>query len=93
MTELEKKEFKERIKALSNEETLETVKLIPDECLWDELFRRNTMMMQRINQIEEVLGATMDNIMPISIKAWNDIRHRYEDLEKKFVRIRKLGGN
>ena len=34
----------------------------------------------------------MDNIMPIPIDTWNEIRRRYEDLEKKYVRIRKLGG-
>lgn len=93
MSELEKKEFKERIKALSDEEVLETVKLLPDDCLWNELFRRNTKMLQRVNQIEEVLGVNMDNIMPIPIETWNEIRRRYEDLEKKFVRVKKLGGN
>lgn len=93
MSELELKEFRERMKALSDEETNEIVKLIADEKLWNELFRRNTKMLQRINQIEEVIGVNMDNIMPIPIETWNEIRHRYEDIEEKYKRIRKLGGN
>lgn len=93
MNELELKEFRERMKALSDEETNEIVKLISDEKLWDELFRRNTKMLQRINQIEEVIGVNMDNIMPIPVETWNEIRRRYEDMEEKYKRIRKLGGN
>lgn len=92
-TQAEKDSFKDIIKSFSNEEYIETVKLIPDFCLWDELFRRNTAMLQRINQIEEVLGVNMDNIKPIPIETWLEIRRRYEDLEKKYVMIRKLGGN
>ena len=92
MSELEKKEFKDRIKALTEEEISETIRLIPDDVIWSELIRRNTSMLQRVNQIEEVLGVSMDNIMPIPIDTWNEIRRRYEDLEKKYVRIRKLGG-
>lgn len=93
MSDLEKKEFKERIKALSDEEVLETIKLLPDEILWEELFRRNTRILQRINQIEEVIGVSMDNILPIPIDTWNEIKRRYMDLKNKYIRIRKLGGN
>lgn len=38
-------------------------------------------------------GVNMDNIKPIPINTWMEIRERYEDLEKKFVRVKKLGGN
>lgn len=93
MGELEKEELRERIKALSKDEQIEIVDLLPDEILWDELFERNTMMLKVINQIEEVLGVNMDNIMPIPIETWNEIRCRYEDLEKKYARIKRLGGN
>lgn len=92
MSELEKKEFRDRIKALTSEEISEAVQLLPDEQLWNELFRRNTKMLQRINKIEEVLGVSMDNIMPIPIDTWNEIRRRYEDIEEKYKRIRKIGG-
>jgi hypothetical protein len=89
MNELERNEFKDRIRALNVEEVVETVRLLSSEVLWNELIRRNTKMLQRINQMEDLLGITIDNIQPISIKAWEDIRHRYDDLETKFIRIRK----
>ena len=92
-TQAEKDDFKKVIKGFSDEDFKEAVKVFPDACLWDELFRRNTKMLQRINQIEEVLGVNMDNIEPIPIDTWNEIKHRYEDLEEKYVRVRKLGGN
>ena len=92
-TESEKEEFKNIIKGFEECDYEEAVRLFPDECLWEELFRRNTAMLQRINQIEEVLGVNMDNIMPIPLDIWNEIRKRYRDLKNKYVRIRKLGGN
>lgn len=92
-TQAEKNEFKQVIKGFSEVECEEAVKILPDKCLWDELFRRNSAMLQRINQIEEALGVNMDNIKPIPINTWMEIRERYEDLEKKFVRVKKLGGN
>ena len=49
MSELEKKEFEDIVKAFNEEEILETVRLIPDATLWDELFKRNTKMLHRIN--------------------------------------------
>ena len=94
MNELEKKNFRDITKALSDEERNEAIKLFPDDLLWDELFRRNTKMLQRIIQVEEVIGVNMDNVMPIPIDTWNEIRRRYNDIEKKFMRIRKMfGGN
>ena len=92
-TQAEKDEIKNIIKGLSEEENKDAVRVIPDEVLWEELFRRNTMMLQRINQIEKVVGANMDNILPIPINTWNEIKRRYLDLKNKYMRIRKLGGN
>lgn len=92
MNELEKKEFKDVVKAFSDEEINEAIRLIPDDYLWNELIRRNTKMLQKIDQIEEVIGVTLDNIQPIPIKAWEDMKRRYDDLEHKFVRIRKTFG-
>ena len=46
-------------------------------------------MLQKINYIEEVLGVSFDNIRPIPVKAWEDIRSRYNDLKDKFGKIRK----
>lgn len=89
MSEMEKKELKDRIKALTDEETNEVIRLMPSDLLWDELIRRNTKMLQRINKIEDTLGITVDNIHPISIKAWEDIRERYTDVEDKFIYIKK----
>ena len=86
-TQAEKNEFKQVIKGFSEVECEEAVKILPDKCLWDELFRRNSAMLQKINQIEEALGVNMDNIKPIPINTWMEIRERYEDLEKKFQKL------
>lgn len=89
MGELEKKEFKETIKALTEEESIEAIKVMSSENLWQELIRRNTSMVQKINEIEDILGISVDNINPITVKAWEDIKTRYDDLEDKFKRIMK----
>ena len=92
-TQAEKDEIKNIIKGFSEEEHKDAIRLFPDDVLWEELFRRNTRMLQRVNQIEEVIGVNMDNILPIPIDTWNEIKRRYMDLKNKYVRIRKLGGN
>lgn len=93
-TKSEKDKFKSIVKNFSEDEYKEAIRLFPDDCLWDELFRRNSKMLQRINQVEEVIGVSMDNIQPIPIVIWEEIRTRYFDLYGKFVRIRKMfGGN
>ena len=92
-TQAEKDDFKKVIKGFSDEDYKEAIRLFPDDVLWEELFRRNTRMLQRINQIEEVIGVNMDNILPIPIDTWNEIKRRYMDLKNKYMRIRKLGGN
>ena len=89
MGELEKKEFKETIKALTDEESIEAIKVMSSENLWQELIRRNTSMVQKINEIEDILGISVDNINPITVKAWEDIKNRYDDLEDKFKKIMK----
>lgn len=89
MGELEKKEFKETIKALTDEESIEAIKVMSSENLWQELIRRNTSMVQKINEIEDILGISVDNITPITVKAWEDIKNRYDDLEDKFKKIMK----
>lgn len=89
MGELEKNEFKETIKALTEEESIEAIKVMSSENLWQELIRRNTSMVQKINEIEDILGISVDNINPITVKAWEDIKTRYDDLEDKFKRIMK----
>ena len=89
MGELEKKEFKETIKALTDEESIEAIKVMSSENLWQELIRRNTTMVQKINEIEDILGISVDNINPITVKAWEDIKNRYDDLEDKFKKIMK----
>lgn len=92
-TKAENDDLKRIIKGMENEDYNELIRLLPDDCLWDELFRRNTKMLQRINQIEEVIGVNMDDIMPIPIQTWEEIKSRYKDIEKKYKRIRQLGGN
>lgn len=89
MGELEKNEFKETIKALTEEESIEAIKVMSSENLWQELIRRNTSMVQKINEIEDILGISVDNINPITVKAWEDIKNRYDDLEDKFKKIMK----
>lgn len=46
-------------------------------------------MVQKINEIEDILGISVDNINPITVKAWEDIKNRYDDLEDKFKKIMK----
>ena len=79
-TQAEKDDLKKIIKGFSYEDYEEVVKLLPSECMWNELFKRNTNMLHRINQIEEALGVSMDNVMPISIDTWNEVKKRYEDM-------------
>ncbi len=87
--EVGKTRLKETVKAFTDEEKTETIKLIPSDKLWEELIRRNTSMVQRINEIEDVLGISVDNIYPITIKAWEDIQRRFNDVEEKFKKIAK----
>ena len=89
MNELEKNLFKDSVKAYTEEEKLEAIKLIPSDYLWDELINRNTKMLQRINFVEETLGVSLDNIHPIPAMAWDDIRYRYTDTEDKFKKVMK----
>ena len=46
-------------------------------------------MLEKINYIQEIIGGSCDNLHPISAKAWEDIRTRYNDLRDKFSKIRK----
>lgn len=88
--EIGKQRLKETIKAFTDEEKTETIKLIPSEKLWEELIRRNTSMMQKINETKEVLGVSADTISAISAKTWEDIQTRYNDVEYKFKQIAKV---
>lgn len=81
--------IKDTVKAFTQEETLEVVKIISDDILWDELIRRNTSIENELYRIEDVLGVTLDNLRPIPIKAWNDLKDRYDDQKTKFQMIRK----
>lgn len=88
MNNAEKKELRTITKALSEEEMVEAIKDFPDDYLWEELIRRNTIMLQRINKVEEILGVTVDSIKVIPIVAWEDIRNRYNDLGSRYMEIK-----
>lgn len=89
MGKFEKEDLRNVTKAYTDEELNIVVKVIPDDYLWDELIRRDAAMLEKINAIETVLGVSLDNITPIPVKAWEDIRNRYTDLRDKFSKIRK----
>ncbi len=89
LSSVEKEQLIDITKAYKDVELHVIIKAIPDDYLWDELMRRDSLMLQKINYIEEVLGVSFDNIHPIPLKAWEDIRSRYDDLKTKFGKIRK----
>lgn len=81
--------IKDTVKALDQEEVLEAIKVVSDDILWDELMRRDNECLEKINYIEEILGISLDNLHPIPVSAWEDMRARYNDLRDKFSKIRK----
>ena len=89
LSEVEKEQLKDITKAYKDEELHVIIKVIPDDYLWDELMRRDSLMFEKITNIEEVLGISLDNLRPIPARAWEDIRNRYDDLKIKFGKIRK----
>ena len=89
LSNVEKAELRDIAKAYTKEEYETIIKVIPDDYLWDELIRRNSSMIERINHIQEIIGGSFDNINLISARAWEDIRVRYDDLKDKFSKIRK----
>ena len=89
LSEVDKEQLKDITKAYKDEELHVIIKVIPDDYLWDELMRRDSLMFEKITYIEEVLGISLDNLRPIPARAWEDIRNRYDDLKIKFGKIRK----
>ena len=89
MNEIERDKFKESIMALTDEEKNEMIKLIPSNLMWEELFNRNTKMLKKINDIEEILGIKTDTVSVIPIAAWEDFKTKYNDVEDKFSHIQK----
>ena len=89
VSEVEKEELKRITKAYKDEELNVIIKVISDDILWDELIRRDTAMLRKINYIENILGVSLDNLHPIPASAWEDIRKRYSDLRDKVLKIRE----
>ena len=89
LSQKDKEELRDITKAYTDEEYLTIIKVVPDDYLWDELIRRDAAMLEKINYIQEIIGGSCDNLHPISAKAWEDIRNRYDDLKDKFSLIRK----
>ena len=89
LSNFEKEKLKDITEAYKDEELQVIIKAIPDDYLWDELMRRDALMLKKINYIEEVLGISLDNLHPIPASAWEDMRTRYNDLRDKFSKIRK----
>ena len=89
LSPIEKEELKDITKAYTDEELNVIIKVVPDDYLWDELMRRDSLMLEKITYIEGILGTSFDNLHPIPVRAWEDIRTRYDDLRDKFGRIRK----
>lgn len=55
MTELERKELTDRVLAMSEDEKILTVSLMPTELLFEQLYQNYWNMNNRLNQISEVL--------------------------------------
>ena len=89
MSEISKEKFKDSIMALTEEEKIEAIKLFPSNLIWEELFNRNTKMIKKINDIEEILGVKTDTVSVIPIAAWEDFKTRYNDAEDKYSQIKK----
>ena len=56
MGNTDREEFKQRMRNLDDEEKEIVVKVIPNDLLVEELWRRLTSTTDRINQIKEVLN-------------------------------------
>ena len=94
LSKMDKEELKNVTKAYTEEECKTIIKVIPDDYLWEELIRRNNSIIKGIDFISETLGVSLDNIIPISAKTWEEIKGRYDDLKDRFSKIRKgLGAN
>lgn len=89
MSEIAKDRFKESMMALTEEERIEAVKLLPSNLMWEELFNRNTKMLKKINDIEAILGVKTDTVSVIPIAAWEDFKTKYNDVEDKYSQIQK----
>lgn len=92
LSEIDKRELKDLTKAYSDEEYQTVVKVIPDDYLWNELMRRNSSMIKGVDIVEEALGVSLDSVVPISAKAWNEMKAKYDDLKDRFSKIRKISG-
>lgn len=55
MSELEKQELHDRVKAMDAEELKVTVQCIPSEYLWDELVRRDITKTQMIENARKAM--------------------------------------
>lgn len=94
LTETDKNKLKEVTKAYTDEEYKTILRVVPDDHLWDELIRRNTSMTKGIDYVANTLDVSLDSIIPISAKAWDEMKTRYDDLKIKFSKIRQFfGGN
>ena len=89
LSELDEEKLIDIAKSYSEEELSVIIKEIPDDYLWDELIRRDSLIYKKISCIEEVLDVSLDNLHPIPVRAWKEIRTRYDDLQNKFTKIRK----
>ena len=90
LSEVEKEELKDITKAYTDEELHVIIKVIPDDYLWDELMRREATMIKGANSACEIIGASFDNLQPIPVRAWKEIRTRYDDLREKYIKLRKV---
>ena len=88
-----KEKLRDITKAYTEEELNVVIKVIPDNHLWEELMRREASMLNGANNICEILGASFDTLNPIPVRAWEDIRKRYDDLREKYLKMRKVFNN
>ena len=75
--------------AYTSEELNVVIKAIPDDYLWNELMRRDSVVLESINHIEGILDISLDNLRPIPAKAWSEIKTRYEDMQNKYKKIKE----
>ncbi len=89
MGDLDKQKLKETVKAFTDEDKTEIVKLFPSDKLWEELIRRNLLMNEILDNICEIMGVAMDGLSPISAKTWCEIKNKFDNIEDKYTKIRK----
>ena len=92
LSEKETTKVQDSMKAMTDEEQIVGLKVISSEKLWAELRRRNSMMQDKIESFNNIMGVSLNTINPIPEASWIGMVDRYIDVEVRFNEIVKLMG-